>query len=157
MSTATEFKATLQPGPNGRAYLDLPFDPDEAWGTKGTHHITGRVNVCGVRGPLTREEGTWRLSLGPAWLGDSYVKPGQEVSVVLAPEGPQLESLAPDLAAALAAEPEARAFFESLATFYRKAYLKWLDGASRRPAVREARLKELIMLLKAGKKTREEG
>ena len=75
--------------------------------------------------------------------------------VVLAAEGPQRDSLPPDLAAALEAEPEAGAFFDSLATFYRKGYLRWLDGASRRPVVREERIKELVALLKAGKKTRD--
>jgi hypothetical protein len=42
--------------------------------------------------------------------------------VVLALESPQRADLAPDLAAALDAEPEAGAFFDALATFCRKGY-----------------------------------
>jgi uncharacterized protein YdeI (YjbR/CyaY-like superfamily) len=73
--------------------------------------------------------------------------------VVLSPEGPQSEDLDADIAAALAAEPEAQAFFAALATFYRKGYLKWVAGA-RRPEARAARIAELVMLLKAGRKSR---
>jgi hypothetical protein len=117
--------------------------------------VTGSVNGIKVRGPLAQEGGSWRLPLGPAWRRDAGIEPGDRVTVALAAEGPQRDSLPADLAAALAAEPEAGAFFDSLATFYRKGYLRWLDGASRRPAVRAERVKELVALLKAGKKTRE--
>jgi hypothetical protein len=152
------FTATVVAGTNGRAYVEIPFDPAVAWGTKDRHHVTGTVNGVNVRGPLAREggvSGPWRLSLGPAWRRDAGIAPGDVVAVVLAAEGPQRETLPSDLAAALAAEPDAGAFFDSLATFYRKGYLRWLDGASRRPAVRAERLRELVALLKAGKKTRD--
>jgi hypothetical protein len=55
------------------------------------------------------------------------------VTVVLEAEGPQNADLAPDLAAAFESSPEAAAFFASLATFYRKGYLRWIDGASADP------------------------
>lgn len=151
-----QFKTTMLGGSDGRRWVEAPFDADEAWGPKGRHHITGTINGINVRGPLTKDGGTWRLTLGPAWARCATIRPGDAVTVVLSPEGPQRDSLAPDLAAALDAEPEAGAFFDSLATFYRKAYLRWIDGASRRPALREQRLRELIALLKDGKKTRED-
>jgi uncharacterized protein YdeI (YjbR/CyaY-like superfamily) len=56
-----------------------------------------------------------------------------------------------DVVSALDAEPQAKAFFESLATFYRNTYIKWIEGA-KRPETRAARIKEMIDLLKAGKK-----
>ena len=48
------------------------------------------------------------------------VAPGDEVSVELTPEGPQRADLAEDIAAALAANPAAGAFFDTLAQFYRR-------------------------------------
>jgi uncharacterized protein YdeI (YjbR/CyaY-like superfamily) len=72
----------------------------------------------------------------------------------LAPEGPQRVDLADDLAAALAANPAAAAFFDTLAQFYRKAYLSWIDGTKRRPDVRAARIAEVVDLLAAGIKQR---
>jgi len=41
-----------------------------------------------------------------------------------------------DIAAALAANPAAGAFFDTLAHFYRKSYLRWIDAATRPPDVR---------------------
>ncbi len=149
------FSTVLSGRAGDRLYLELPFDPDEAWGPKERHHVTGTLNGVAVRGPVTREGDGWRLALGPAWQRDSGMGPGTVVSVVLAPEGPQRQGLPEDLAAALDADPEAAAFFDALATFYRKGYLRWLDGASRRPEVRAQRVREVVALLRAGKKTRE--
>jgi uncharacterized protein YdeI (YjbR/CyaY-like superfamily) len=75
--------------------------------------------------------------------------------VALAPEGPQRDNLAPDIAAALEAEPEAGAFFDSLAQFYRNAYLRWIDSTKRSPDLRAARIDETVALLKAGVKQRQ--
>ena len=79
---------------------------------------------------------------------------GDEVTVELAPEGPQRSDLADDIAAALEASPAAGAFFDTLAQFYRKAYLRWIDATSRRPDVRAARIAEVVDLLAAGIKER---
>ena len=82
------------------------------------------------------------------------LKPGDEVEIVLTPEGPQQQALADDIAAALAAEPAAAAFFDSLATFYRKGYLNWIDATKRSPEERARRIATMVELLKAGKKQR---
>jgi uncharacterized protein YdeI (YjbR/CyaY-like superfamily) len=79
---------------------------------------------------------------------------GDEVTVELTPEGPQRGDLADDIAAALEANPAAGAFFDTLAQFYRKAYLRWVDATSRRPDVRAARIVEVVDLLAAGIKER---
>ncbi len=94
------------------------------------------------------------MVLGPAWRRDCGIAPGDRVEVVLFPEGPQREDLAPDLAAALAAEPAAAAFFDGLAQFYRAAYLRWIDGTKRRPEVRSERIAVVVDLLAAGVKER---
>ena len=79
---------------------------------------------------------------------------GQDVVVELAPEGPQRGDLAADISAALAANPAAAAFFDTLAQFYRKAYLRWIDATTRRPDLRAARIAEVVELLAAGVKER---
>ena len=77
------------------------------------------------------------------------------ITVEIVPEGPQRNDLADDIAAALDANPEAGAFFDSLAQFYRNAYLRWIDGTKRRPDVRSTlRIAEVIRLLKDGIKER---
>lgn len=94
------------------------------------------------------------LVLGPAWTRDAHPAAGTAVEVVLEPEGPQRGDLAPDVAAALDAAPEAAAFFDSLAQFYRNAYLLWIDATKRRPEMRPVRLAEMVRLLQAGHKER---
>lgn len=136
-----------------RMAIVLPFDPNEAWGTRERHHISGSVGGHPIRGPLLQEGERSLLVLGAAWRRDTRITAGMQVVVELAPEGPQADDLPPDFAAALAAEPQAQAFFTALATFYRKGYLKWLAGA-RKPEARAARIAELLALLNEGKKQR---
>ena len=134
-----------------RTFIALPFNPNDVWGVKGRHHIRGTVNGYGVRGSLGSDGKQYFLPLGAAWRRDCGLDAGANVDVVLSPEGPQSESLSADVNAALDAEPQAKAFFESLATFYRNTYIKWIESA-KRPETRAARIKEMIELLKAGKK-----
>jgi uncharacterized protein YdeI (YjbR/CyaY-like superfamily) len=88
------------------------------------------------------------------WLRDADVAAGDDVLVELAPEGPQRGDLADDISAALEANPAAAAFFDTLAQFYRKAYLRWIDETTRRPDLRAARIAEVVDLLAAGIKQR---
>jgi hypothetical protein len=150
--TTQRFKTTIAKE-GSRTYIVIPFNPNEMWGIKQRHHITGSINGCAVRGSLGSDGSQYFLPLGAVWRRDNGVEAGAEVEVELAPEGPQADMLAPDMLAALASEPEARAFFESLATFYRNGYLRWIEGA-KRPETRSARIAEMRALLKAGKKQR---
>src|ERR1700722_10540209 len=79
---------------------------------------------------------------------------GTRVRVTLPPEDPQRSDMAEDVAAPLAANPAAGAFFDTLAQFYRKAYLRWIDATTRRPEIRAARIEEVVDLLAAGVKER---
>src|SRR6201999_1216291 len=96
----------------------------------------------------------WAFTLSPARGRDLGLVIGEEATVELAPEGPQRADLADDIAAALAASPDAAAFFDTLAQFYRKAYLRWIDATTRRPDLRAARIAEVVGLLAAGVKER---
>ena len=92
--------------------------------------------------------------LGPAWRRDCGLGVGAAVDVVLEPEGPQREDLAADVAEALTDDPQAGEFFDSLAQFYRRAYLRYIDATKRRPDQRAARIAEVVDLLGAGIKQR---
>lgn len=138
----------------GRVLVPVPFDPDDVWGAKREHHVHGTVNGMGVRAVVESLAAGRGIVLGPAWRRDCGISPGDRVAVALAPEGPQRDDLAEDVAAALAAEPAAATFFDSLAQFYRKAYLRWIDATKRRPDVRAERIDEMVRLLKAGLKER---
>lgn len=137
--------------------IPVPFDPDEVWTAKPRHHVGGTVNGRRVRGVIDRHDRLWGLLLGPAWLRDYGVAIGDELELELEPEGPQRSDLAEDLAAALAANPPAGAFFDGLAQFYRRGYLRWIDATKRSPAERARRIAKAIELLAAGVKDHRRG
>jgi bacteriocin resistance YdeI/OmpD-like protein len=152
------FTATVTVDAQGRTHVPVPFDPDDAWGPKPRHLVSGTLAGCRLRGAVDAAGDGYEIVLGPAWTRDAHVGAGAgtgaEVEVTLAPEGPQRHDLAPDLAAALEAEPEAAAFFDSLAQFYRKAYLRWIDATKRRPEQRPVRIAEVVRLLREHQKER---
>ena len=148
------FGAHVAAGPGGRAVIAVPFDPDQVWGAKAEHPVGGTIDGRRVRGRVSPSGSGWAFTVSPMWIRDACIAVGEEAIVELAPEGPQREELADDIAAALAATPAAAAFFDTLAQFYRKAYLRWIDGASRRPELRAARIAEAVDLLAAGIKQR---
>lgn len=146
------FQAKLEGTEAGRVYVVLPFDPETDWGSRTRYHVTGTINGIRVRGALEKFSGGYFLPLGRAYRDAAGLKLGDSVRVALMPEGPQGEALEPDIVAALAAEPEALAFFDGLATFYRKKLLRWIDSTKRSPTMRAQRITELVALMKAGKK-----
>src|SRR6202051_1338892 len=144
------FRAFIAADPGGSAVITVPFDPDETWGAKANHPVGGTIDGRRFRGRLSPGGSGWVL---PVRL-HAGVAIGDDVTVELAPEGPQRGDLADDIAAALAANLAAGAFFDTLAQFYRKAYLRWIDATTRRPDVRAARIAEVVDLLAAGIKER---
>ena len=150
--TTQHFNATLiQAG--SQTVIPLPFDPPAVWGARERYHITGTINGCTVRGPLQAAGAGYVLPVGAAWRRDNHLAAGDAVEVVLALEGPQATLLAADITTALAAAPQAQAFFDALPTFYRKNFMRWIDSA-KRPATRAARIAEMVALLKAGQRER---
>ena len=148
------FRAVIAAGPRDSAVITVPFDPDEAWGAKADHPVSGTIGGCRIRTRLVQAGHVWVLTLAPKRLLGIGMAIGDQVTVELAPEGPQRGDLADDLAAALAANPASGAFFDTLAQFYRKAYLRWIDATTRRPDLRAARIAEVVGLLAAGNKER---
>jgi hypothetical protein len=139
------FRATVT-GAGGKAQVALPFDPDEVWGRRARHDLTGDIGGHAFRGKVQITGSGPILSLGPAWRRDAGVGIGDEVLVALRPEGPQVGAMEPDLVAAFAADPEARAIFERMSTSCRKSYMRWVDEA-KRPETRARRIGELMQFL----------
>jgi hypothetical protein len=149
-----QFGAQVAAGQRAGAVIAVPFDPDEVWGAKAEHPVSGMIDGRRVRGTVSPRDGGWSFAMGPMWLRDAGVAVGDVVTVELEPEGPQRGDLADDVAAALAANPAAAAFFDTLAQFYRRAYLRWIDATTRRPDLRAERIAQVADLLAAGVKQR---
>lgn len=141
-------------GRKTKAYIVMPFDPDKVWGARPAHLLHGTINGRRFRGGFEKTDGDWRCSLGPVWRRDNGVELGDELTLVLEPEGPQRGDIDPDIAEAFEASPKAAAAFDGLAQFYRKAFLKWIDGTKKRPDERVRRIAHMVSQLEAGNKTR---
>ncbi len=148
--TTQKFKGKVEQV-GSRVFVAMPFAPNEVWGVKARHHVAGTIGGFRWRGSLGSDGKRYFVPLGAAFRLGNGLAPGMAVTVELWPEGPQEAALSPDVAAALAAEPEAKAFFDGLATFYRKGFINGIEGA-KKPETRARRLAEMMALLKAGKK-----
>jgi hypothetical protein len=151
-SRGRRFLASPTDGGRGRLVVPVPFDPDAEWGPKSRHPVTGTIDGHRVRGVVEDRDGIVGFVLGPAWSRDNALSSGPQVEVYLEPEGPQREDLADDVAQALAANPGAARFFDGLAQFYRRGYLRWVDATKRSPELRKERIAEMVRLLEAGTK-----
>jgi hypothetical protein len=152
--TEMQFEAEVVLAHRDRVIVPVPFDPDTVWGAKPRHHVAGSVNGTRVRAVIESVDGRYGFVLGAAWRRDFGIGPGDNVQVKIAPEGPQRGDLSADFAAALDANPEAGRFFDSLAQFYRKAYLRWIDATRRSPQLRAERISVVVRLLADGQKAR---
>jgi bacteriocin resistance YdeI/OmpD-like protein/uncharacterized protein DUF1905 len=148
------FTVTVAAAGRDGLLVPVPFDPNEVWGDRQRHHVTGTVNGVRVRPVIEAAGGGYGFTLGPKSPSRQGLAPGDEVTVELAPEGPQREDLADDIAEALAASPGAARFFDSLAQFYRRGYLRWIDATRRHPEQRPVRIAEMVRLLESGVKQR---
>src|SRR5262245_31004579 len=148
------FVVTVTAAGRAKLLVPVPFNPNEVWGEKQRHHISGTVNGVRVRAVIEPVGDGFGFTLGRKSPSACVVAAGDEVIVELAPEGPQRGDLADDIAEALAASPAAGAFFDSLAQFYRRGYLRWIDATKRRPDERRARIAEMVRLLESGIKQR---
>ncbi len=79
------------------------------------------------------------------------VQGGDEVEVTIeldaAPRGVEVPAA---LAAALAADPQARACFEGMAFSHRKEYARWVAEA-KREETRQRRVQQALEMIRAGK------
>ena len=146
MTSKRSFAATVTADTRGRAVIAVPFDPDEVWGPKPEHRVGGHVGAARFRGSIERVDGGFAMRLGPAWLRDSGISAGDRVEVELFAEGPQRQDLPEDVRAAFDATPDAGSFFDGLAQFYRKAYLRYIEATKRRPDERVRRIDEVVSL-----------
>lgn len=150
MSTERRFVAQIAKA-GSRSFIPIPFDPDVIWGAKGRHCVHGTIGGRVWRGTVTDYGGQKGLPVGPTWLRDNDLTVGDEVEVAVKPEGPQSDALAEDLTSAFAANPGTKAFFDSLTSFHRRNYMRWIDEA-KRSETRAKRIAQMMEMLARGER-----
>jgi len=70
MSRQQRFRPMIAVDWRGRTRVLVPFDPDQAWGAKPRHPVTGSVAGRPMRGNIEKRANRPVIALGPAWTCD---------------------------------------------------------------------------------------
>jgi len=149
-----EFDAEIRQGGMGGAFVEIPFDVEQAFGRK---RVPVRATIDGVpyRGSLVRMGGACHM-LGV--VKDIRQQLGRDVGdVVHVTIEEDLEErtidVPADLAAALQQDAAAAAFFEKLSFTHRREYVQWIEEA-KKEETRRNRVVKAVAMLKEGKRER---
>jgi hypothetical protein len=147
---AISFTATLQKrGPAAAVVLD---DQQVAEVGEGAKRFPVVATVAGYtwRGSVARMKGEFLLGMNREVREAAGVEAGDEVSVEIALDAAERTVEVPgELAAALAADPDAGAAFEGLAYTHRKEFARWVAEA-KKAETRERRVAKALEMLRAG-------
>jgi Bacteriocin-protection, YdeI or OmpD-Associated/Domain of unknown function (DUF1905) len=148
---AIQFKALLQPrGPAAAVVLD---DGQVAAVGEGARRfpVVATVNGYTWRTSVARMGGEFLLGLPREVRQGAGVEAGEEVDVTIQLDTAPREVEVPEaLAAALAADPQAKASFEHMAFTHRKEYARWIAEAKQQET-RQRRVKRALEMIRAGK------
>lgn len=149
MSGRHQFRAELEAARSGGAVVLIPVDVATAIGGLRQMRVFGTLNGVAYRSS-TMPYGGRGLFMGVhrATREAAGVAIGDSVDVVIErDDSPRVLELAPELEAALAAEPELRARFDAL-SFSRRRELAEPIAAAKKPETKQARLERALAALR---------
>jgi Bacteriocin-protection, YdeI or OmpD-Associated/Domain of unknown function (DUF1905) len=148
---AIRFRAQLQRrGPAAAVMLDETQVAAVGEGAK-RFPVVATVNGYTWRTSVARMGGEFVLGLNREVRDGAGVQAGDEAEVTIElDEAPREVEVPADLAAALAADPQAAASFGRMAFTHRKEYARWIAEA-KRDDTRQRRLAQAVEMIRAGK------
>ena len=145
---ARRFEAVLASIERGFG-VEVPFDVKEAFGS-GRPPVRGTVNGAPFRTTIARRGGRSLLVFNREVREAAGIAAGDTVTIELERDDePRVVETPPDLAAALDADPEARAFFERLSYTHRREYVRCIEEA-KREETRRRRVEKAVAMLREG-------
>jgi hypothetical protein len=152
MTKKQTFTATIQNAGGGGAYVEVPFDVEEAFGSKRPK-VKALIEGIPYRTTLMRMGSECHM-LGVLkdireQIGKTF---GDEVTVTIEPDTePRVIEIPKDLMKELKQDKEARTFFDKLSYTHQKEYVRWVEEA-RKEETRQNRIIKTIEMLKKGKR-----
>ena len=146
------FTATIQNAGGGGAYVEVPFDVEEVFGSKRPK-VKALIEGIPYRTTLMRMGSECHM-LGVLkdireQIGKTF---GDEVTITLEPDTePRVIEIPKDLMKELKKEKDAKAFFDKLSYTHQKEYVRWVEEA-RKEETRQNRIIKTIEMLKKGKR-----
>ena len=154
MQPEHEFEAVLEAGEgDGGVFVVLPFNVPEVYGTRGQMPVQATFDGYPYQGSVVPlGDGHHALLLLKQIRRAIDKTVGDTVRVTLSRDVAVRRMEAPtDLAAQLATNPKAAAYFAKLAYTHQREYVRWLEGA-KKPETRTRRLGEIVEMLAQGRK-----
>ncbi|PKQ31664.1 MAG: 2-isopropylmalate synthase [Actinobacteria bacterium HGW-Actinobacteria-2] len=150
MSDSLQISLPLEPrGPAG-AFILTDTQVAALGGGAKTFPVTVAVNDVVLRLRLARMGGENLIGLNKAARAQAGVELGETVAITICADTELRTVEVPDdLAAALAAQPDAAAAFERLAYSHRKEFVRWISEA-KREQTRADRVAKAVEMVRAG-------
>lgn len=140
------FETVLEAEDSG-VFFEVPLDVPAVFGK-----VRGTINGQPFRSTVAVYGGRSYLPVKRALREAAGVEPGDTVVIELeADDQPRTVDPPPDLAAALAADPEAKAAFDGLSFTHQREYAEWVTEA-KREATRGRRVSQTLQMLKDGRR-----
>jgi hypothetical protein len=146
------FTATIQNAGGGGAFVEVPFDVEETFGSKKPK-VKALIEGVPYRGLLVRMGGPNHMLIIlkgiRAQIGKTF---GDEVTVTVEPDTePRLIEIPKDLMKELKKDREAKAFFDKLSYTHQKEYVRWVEEA-KKEETRQNRIVKTVEMLKKGQR-----
>ena len=146
------FTATIQNAGGGGAFVEVPFDVEEAFGSKKPK-VKAMIEGVSYRGTLVRMGGPNHMLIILKGIREQIGKTfGDEVKVTVEPDTElRVIEIPKDLLRELKKDKKAKAFFDKLAYTHQKEYVRWIEEA-KREETRVNRVAKTIEMLKKGRR-----
>lgn len=153
MSKKHTFTAVIQNAGGGGAFVEIPFDVEQAFGSKRPK-IKALIGGIPYRGLLVRMGSECHMLLILKSIREQIGKTfGDEVTVTVEADTEERVIEVPvELKKVFKTEKEAKAFFDKLSYTHQREYVTWINEA-KKDETRQNRIIKTIEMLKKGKKT----
>jgi len=152
MTVQQSFTAVLETAPDSNAtFIIVPFDVEQAFGSRGRTPVRGTINGVAFRGSLSPYSGRHYLGVNGALRDSVGVRAGDSVEIVLERDDePRSVAVPADLAQALRASPAAQAAWDRLSYSHQREHVEAVEEA-KKPETRARRIEKSIAMLLARK------
>ena len=147
------FTAVIQNAGGGGAFVEIPFDVEQAFGSKRPK-VKAQIEGVEYRGTLVRMGSECHMLLILKSIREQTGKTfGDEIKVKVEADAEERVVAVPaELKRAFKSEQEAKAAFEKLSYTHQREYVNWINEA-KKEETRQNRIVKTIEMLKKGKKT----
>jgi Bacteriocin-protection, YdeI or OmpD-Associated/Domain of unknown function (DUF1905) len=149
------FEAKLEHSgvPGTWSTVRIPFDVEEAFGSRARVAVKGTVNGVAFRGSaMPAGDGTHFIVVNKALQQAAGAGAGDTLALVVEPDtAPRTVEVPEDLRSALGKDAAARGTFERLPPSHQKEYVSWI-AAAKKAETRLARITRAVGMLAEGRR-----